>query len=212
MVGWLQGWWSHSRVNTAAGLSALSVAAELSAGKQLPALCLSVSLSQIISPLVLSLLKFSLLPWTCLHHFQTLYNVQLSIAFLTNVVHLSISIILDTVWLLLEIHLSSLFILVYLLVFFMPALIKKKIKFSSYRRKFRVEHAVAKFYMRKCVNISPYMRRPLVIYDFATDPPFWISLHMRKVWFSFLSVCLLSSILSMLLTASFFSLISSPTL
>jgi hypothetical protein len=28
--------------------------------------------------------------------------------------------------------------------------------------------AVAKSYMRKCANISPYMRRPLVIYDFAT--------------------------------------------
>jgi hypothetical protein len=25
-------------------------------------------------------------------------------------------------------------------------------------------------YMRKCENISPYMRRPLVIYDFATAP------------------------------------------
>jgi hypothetical protein len=25
-------------------------------------------------------------------------------------------------------------------------------------------------YMRKCANISPYMRRPLVIYDFAPDP------------------------------------------
>ncbi len=24
--------------------------------------------------------------------------------------------------------------------------------------------------MRKCANISPYMRRPLVIYDFAPDP------------------------------------------
>jgi hypothetical protein len=38
--------------------------------------------------------------------------------------------------------------------------------------------AVAKSYMRKgfikykrkCANISPYMRRPLVIYDFATAP------------------------------------------
>jgi hypothetical protein len=30
--------------------------------------------------------------------------------------------------------------------------------------------AVAKSYMRKCANISLYMRRPLVIYDFATDP------------------------------------------
>ncbi len=38
--------------------------------------------------------------------------------------------------------------------------------------------------MRKCANISPYMRRPLVIYDFATAP-FWISLYMNKIWFSF---------------------------
>ncbi len=41
--------------------------------------------------------------------------------------------------------------------------------------------------MRKCENISPYMRRPLVIYGFATAP-LWISLYMRKIWFSFLSV------------------------
>ncbi len=38
--------------------------------------------------------------------------------------------------------------------------------------------------MRKCGNISLYMRRPLVIYDFATAP-FWISSYMRKIWFSF---------------------------
>ncbi len=31
------------------------------------------------------------------------------------------------------------------------------------------------------------MKRPLVIYDFATAP-FWISLYMRKILFSFLSV------------------------
>jgi hypothetical protein len=30
--------------------------------------------------------------------------------------------------------------------------------------------AVAKSYTSKCANISPYMRRPLVIYDFATAP------------------------------------------
>ncbi len=41
--------------------------------------------------------------------------------------------------------------------------------------------------MGKCANISPYMRRPLVINDFATAP-LWISLYMRKIWFSFLSV------------------------
>jgi hypothetical protein len=51
--------------------------------------------------------------------------------------------------------------------------------------------AVAKLYMRKgfliheeCANISPYMRRPLVIYDFAIAS-FWISLYMMKVLFSF---------------------------
>jgi hypothetical protein len=30
--------------------------------------------------------------------------------------------------------------------------------------------ARASYDMRKCANISPYMRRPLVIYDFATAP------------------------------------------
>ncbi len=38
--------------------------------------------------------------------------------------------------------------------------------------------------MRKCANISAYMRRPFVIYDFATAP-LWIYLYMRKIWFSF---------------------------
>ncbi len=38
--------------------------------------------------------------------------------------------------------------------------------------------------MRKCANISLYMRRQLAIYGFATAP-FWISLYMRKIWFSF---------------------------
>jgi hypothetical protein len=32
-----------------------------------------------------------------------------------------------------------------------------------------------------CANFSSYMRRPLVIYDFAADP----SLYMRKILFSF---------------------------
>ncbi len=41
--------------------------------------------------------------------------------------------------------------------------------------------------MRKCANISPYVRRPLVKYDFATAP-FWISWYMREIFFSFLSV------------------------
>ncbi len=56
--------------------------------------------------------------------------------------------------------------------------------------------AVAQSYMRKGLLIYEEMRKyfpiycmstPLVIYDFATAP-FWISLYMRKIWFSFLSV------------------------
>jgi hypothetical protein len=35
---------------------------------------------------------------------------------------------------------------------------------KSYMRK------VFLYYMRKCANSSPYTRRPLVIYDFATAP------------------------------------------
>jgi hypothetical protein len=38
--------------------------------------------------------------------------------------------------------------------------------------------------MRKCANISPYMRRLLVIYNFASAP-FSISLYMRRVFFLF---------------------------
>ncbi len=44
------------------------------------------------------------------------------------------------------------------------------------------EETLPNTYMRKCANI-----RPLFIYDFATAP-FWISLYMRKMWISFLSV------------------------
>ena len=48
-------------------------------------------------------------------------------------------------------------------------------------------------YTSKCEksqNHCTLMRSPLVIYiyDFATAP-FWISLYVRKIWFSFLSVC-----------------------
>ncbi len=45
--------------------------------------------------------------------------------------------------------------------------------------------------MRKCANISPYMRlrRPIVIYDFATDP-FGISLYMSKIVFRFYQITL----------------------
>ncbi len=51
-----------------------------------------------------------------------------------------------------------------------------KIKFSLYIRKFRAEQSrKVEYYeglpnMRKCANISPYMRMPLVIYGFATAP------------------------------------------
>ncbi len=56
--------------------------------------------------------------------------------------------------------------------------------------------AVAKSYMWKGFLINEemdkylviqYIRRPLVIYDLATAR-FWVSLYMRKILFSFLSV------------------------
>ncbi len=46
------------------------------------------------------------------------------------------------------------------------------------------------------------MRRPLVIYDFATAP-FWISLYLRKIWFSFLLVYFLVKIVGYTLSAKF---------
>ncbi len=51
-------------------------------------------------------------------------------------------------------------------------------------------------------NISPYMRRPLVIYGFKTSP-FWISWYMRKIWFSFLSVYVSLTLPLLLLDSTF---------
>ncbi len=75
----------------------------------------------------------------------------------------------------------------------LSSLIKKKIKFSSYKRKFRMEQLqshrclTASSNIRKYLSISSYIRNPFLIYDFATTP-LWISLYMRKIWFTFLSV------------------------
>ncbi len=49
--------------------------------------------------------------------------------------------------------------------------------------------AVAKSYMTngllgKYLRSSSYIRNPFLIYDFATAP-LWISLYMRKIFFSF---------------------------
>jgi hypothetical protein len=72
-------------------------------------------------------------------------------------------------------------------------LMKKKIKFSSYIRKFRMEQLqshrwlTASSYMGKYLRISSYIRKPFLIYDFATAQP-WISLYMRKILIYFLSV------------------------
>ncbi len=70
-------------------------------------------------------------------------------------------------------------------------LIKKKIKFSSYIRKFSVEQLqsliwlTASSYIGKYLRISSYIRKPfLICNDFATAP-LWISLYMRQIWFSF---------------------------
>ncbi len=45
----------------------------------------------------------------------------------------------------------------------------------------------ASSFMVKYLRISSYIRKPFLIYDFAPDP-IWISLYMRKILFSFLSV------------------------
>ncbi len=72
-------------------------------------------------------------------------------------------------------------------------LIKKKIKLSSYIGKFRVEQLqshiwlTASSYMGKSLRISSYIRKPFLIYNFATAP-LWISLYIRKILFYFLSV------------------------
>ena len=41
--------------------------------------------------------------------------------------------------------------------------------------------------MTKYLRISSYIRKPFLIHDFAPDP-FWISLYMMKIIFSFLTV------------------------
>jgi hypothetical protein len=57
-----------------------------------------------------------------------------------------------------------------------PALLKKKIKFSSYIRKFRMEQLqshillTVSLYMVKYLRISSYIRKPFLIYHFATAP------------------------------------------
>ncbi len=74
---------------------------------------------------------------------------------------------------------------------------KRKSKFSSF---IRIQNgAVTKSYMTtassyigKNLLISSYIRKPFLIYDFATAP-LWISLYMRKILFSFLSVWLVES-------------------
>ncbi len=70
---------------------------------------------------------------------------------------------------------------------------KKKIQFSSYIRKFIMEQLqshiwlTAFSYTSKYLRVSIYIRKPILINDFVTAP-FWISLYMRKIWYSLLSV------------------------
>jgi hypothetical protein len=76
----------------------------------------------------------------------------------------------------------------------MSTLMKKKIKFSSYTVQYK-EIQSGKSYMGKGLLIYGEMRKYFPMYeeavshtyDFATAP-LWISLYMRKICFSFLSV------------------------
>jgi hypothetical protein len=42
----------------------------------------------------------------------------------------------------------------------------------------------ASSYMGKNLRLYSYIRKPFLIYDFSTAP-LWISLYIRKIWFSF---------------------------
>ncbi len=81
-------------------------------------------------------------------------------------------------------------------------LIKKKIKFSSYIRKSRMEQlqshiwltAPQSSYVVKYMRISSYIRKSFLIYDFETGP-LWISLYVRKIWFFYqCRYCLLNKV------------------
>ncbi len=72
-------------------------------------------------------------------------------------------------------------------------LMKKKIKFSSYIKKFRVEHLkshiwqTASSYMGKYLRISSYIRKPFLIYVWLCNcsTQNFLIMFMRKIWFSF---------------------------
>ncbi len=69
-------------------------------------------------------------------------------------------------------------------------LIENKTKFSPNIRKLRRDRVqshiwlTASLYMTKYLCISPYFRKPFLIYDFAPDP-LWIFLYIRKIFSSF---------------------------
>ncbi len=74
-------------------------------------------------------------------------------------------------------------------------LIKKKIKFSSYIRKFGMEQLQSHIWLMAphtvygeiFAHFLIYQEALPYAYDFATAP-LWTSLYMRKIWFSFSSV------------------------
>ncbi len=79
-------------------------------------------------------------------------------------------------------------------------LIKRKSNFPHiHRRKFRMEPLqmyiwlTVSSYMGKYLGISSHISKPFLIYSFGTAP-LWISLYMRKIRFSFLSVYLPASL------------------
>jgi hypothetical protein len=76
---------------------------------------------------------------------------------------------------------------------FAPTLIKRKENFPHIEGnsdgigcKVIYEEWLPNIMYEEILKYYPYMRRPLVIYDFATDPV-WTSWYMGKILFSFLS-------------------------
>ncbi len=72
--------------------------------------------------------------------------------------------------------------------------VKKEKKIVLILRKFSRDRVQSQKWLRASsykstyLCISSYIRKPFLIYDFAPDV-FWISFYMRKISFSFLSVC-----------------------
>jgi hypothetical protein len=59
---------------------------------------------------------------------------------------------------------------------------------KSRRERLQSHKLTASSYMANYLRISSYVRKPFLIYDFATAPSDFLTQYMRKILFYFLSV------------------------